>query len=127
MNMLAADAIGDWLLPIADDDVLLPGCLETLVGVAWDYDVVYPIPMVWGEDGSQFRGDPPGIPAVALIRKSAWDDMGGYNLDLSETEDRDLWIRMMGRDKKFFRYEQSPTWIYRFHGGNKSRNMGVAS
>lgn len=127
MNALAALARGEWLFPIADDDLMLPGCLKALVEVSWDYDVVHSGPMVWGEDGAQFQGDPPGIPAVALIRKSTWDEMGGYNIELGETEDRDLWMRMMQQDKKFFRYDASPTWIYRFHGGNKSRNSGQAS
>ncbi len=31
MNMLAAVAEGEWLLPLADDDLLLPGALEVLL------------------------------------------------------------------------------------------------
>lgn len=127
MNALAAEARGEWLFPIADDDLMLPGCLGALVEVAWDYDVVYSTPLVWGEDGAQFRGDPPGIPAVALIRRRAWEEMGGYNPQLGETEDRDLWERMQQQAKTFCRYEAAPTWVYRFHGGNKSRNHGRAS
>jgi len=31
MNRAAANAKGEWILPLADDDLLLPGCLETLL------------------------------------------------------------------------------------------------
>ena len=30
------------------------------------------------------------------------------------------------KDVEFVRYDETPTWIYRFHTGNKSRHNGVA-
>ena len=120
-NAAVAKAKGKWLLPLADDDLLFPGCLEALLSVSEGWDVVYPIPVVWGELPNQFCGEPPNIPATALIRMEAWRSVGGYNAGLPNREDNDLWSRMLGQSKRFLRYDASPTWLYRFHGENKSR------
>jgi glycosyltransferase involved in cell wall biosynthesis len=121
MNEAARQAKGEWLLPLADDDLLLPGCIQALVLVAADADVVYPVPLVWGEAADQFCGKPPDIPSLALIRAESWRKIGGYGAGLKNREDNNLWMRMMGQSQRFVRYDQSPTWVYRFHGSNKSR------
>ena len=126
-NHAATLAKGEWLFPLADDDLLLPGALEQMLAVSEGYDVVYSPPLVWGEPPSQFHGTPPGIPSSALIRTDAWRHVGGYNPNLVCREDLDLWERMLGRSKRFVCYDKSPTWVYRFHRlpdgtpGNKSR------
>jgi hypothetical protein len=121
MNHLAGQAQGDWLFLLADDDLLLPRCLDTHLGVSAEADVVYAPPLVWGEDATQFHQSPPGIPAVALIRAEFWRRLGGYAPDATHMEDRDLWCRALERQARFVRADQAPTWIYRFWGGNKSR------
>src|SRR5689334_4968228 len=68
INRVARKARGEWLFVLADDDLLLPGCLQTHLDASEDADVVYAPPLVWGEDPVQFHRTPPGIPAVALIR-----------------------------------------------------------
>jgi glycosyltransferase involved in cell wall biosynthesis len=127
MNELADNARGEWLLPLADDDLLLPGCFKTLLEHADSGDVIYPPPIVTGiENPWWFFGEPPAIPSFALIRKQLWDDIGGYDDEWNREEDRRFWTRALERQARFVRVD-TPTWIYRHHGGNKSFNNGVAS
>lgn len=128
VNKLAAEARADRLLILADDDILLPRCLELLVEAWPDVGpIVYPVPMVWGEGAGTFLGDPPHIPSLALIPTRIWRQLGGYNESLSQVEDGDFFYRAMQADTVFIRFDQEPTWIYRFWTaedgtrGNKSR------
>lgn len=58
------------------------------------------------------------IPSTCLIRKELWHGLGGYSG--AHTEDRFLYERAMKAEARFTRIEE-PTWVYRFHGQNKSR------
>ena len=128
MNRLAASATGEWLLPLADDDLLLPGCVATLLEYADEGDIVYPLPLVWGQPAEWFTQAPPVIPSFALIRRDLWNELGGYDESRIREEDRDLWIKALGVGARFVRADESPTWVYRLgHGGNKSFNAGVAA
>lgn len=128
MNGLAAVAVGEWLLPLADDDLILPGCIAELIGHSEAADVVYPPPCVWGQPAEWFTQAPPVIPSFALIRASLWRELGGYDEGRVREEDRDLWIRALAAGARFVRADAAPTWVYRLgHGGNKSFNAGVAS
>lgn len=121
VNRLAEQARGEWLFLLADDDLILPRCLDTHLGVAAEADVVYAPPLVWGEPPDQFCQPPPGIPSTALIRTALWKRLGGYTPEATHLEDRDLWCRAMEKQARFVRADQAPTWVYRFHGSNKSR------
>ncbi len=133
-NRAALLANGKWLLPIADDDLLLPGALKTLLAAAeecgrdgFPADVVYSPPLVTGnEDRWWFFQEPPVIPAVALIRTDLWSELGGYDESLGREEDRDLWTRALAAGARFARVDD-PCWVYRQHAGNKSFNAGVAA
>ncbi len=128
MNELAEHAQGDWILPLADDDLLLPGCLEVLTKASNGGDIIYSPPLVWGvENPWWFFDEPPKIPSFALIRADLWRELGGYDHDWNREEDRRLWERALAAGAKFVRASDSPTWVYRFHGGNKSFNNGVAT
>lgn len=128
MNGLAKRAQGEWLLPLADDDLILPDCVATLVEHVNDADVIYPPPLVWGQPQEWFTQAPPVIPSFALIRRSLWMDLGGYDETLIREEDRDMWIKAMAAGARFVRADSRPTWVYRLgHGGNKSFNEGVAA
>lgn len=121
VNTLARAARGEWLFLVADDDLLLPGCLQAHLRVSATSDIVYCPPLVWGEDHHQFWGGPPMIPSTCLIRKNLWMKLGGYDESARHTEDRFLFERAMKEDARFTRIEE-PTWVYRLgHGGNKSR------
>ncbi len=120
MNKLAENAHGDWVIPLADDDLLLPGCVELLLAHSADADVVYAAPLVTGnEDRWWFFQDPPAIPSFGLIRKSLWDKLGGYDESLKREEDRNLWIGALEAGAVFKRIDD-PCWVYRQHAGNKS-------
>ena len=123
MNALAAQAHGEYLFPLADDDFMLPWCLENHVDLAekTGAGIVYSPPVVYGEPPDAFWGEPPGIPAPVLIRADLWSALGGYDPKLKEREDRDLFIKAKHRGVVFAKLPYPPTWVYRFHGGNKSR------
>ena len=120
MNRLADEAAGWWLLPLADDDLLLPGCLSHLLFESDDADIVYAPPLVTGnEDRWWFFQEPPAIPSFALIRRELWNELGGYDESLVREEDRDLWVKAIEVGARFHRVDE-PCWVYRQHAGNKS-------
>lgn len=118
MNRLANRAMtskwpADWLLPLADDDLLLPGALASLLAASDEADVVYSPPLVTGnEDRWWFFQAPPVIPSCALIRASLWRDLGGYDESLKREEDRDLWVKALAAEARFVRVDDAQ-WIYR--------------
>lgn len=120
-NRMVAEATGEWLFPLADDDLALPRCLELLMAASDNADVVYSPPLVWGlHDPWWFFQAPPAIPATALIRKSLWLELGGYDESVRREEDRGLWTRAVEAGARFVRVDSEPTWVYRLHGQNKS-------
>lgn len=121
-NRMVEQAKGEWLFLLADDDLMLPGCLATHLEHSTNADIVYAPPLVWGlHDPWWFFQAPPAIPATALIRKSLWLELGGYDESARREEDRKLWIKAVDAGARFVRAEGSPTWVYRLnHGGNKS-------
>lgn len=130
VNFLAEQAKGEWLLPLADDDLLTPGCIETLYARRDEGDVIYSPPLVWANAELHFFGDPPFIPATALIRTALWRELGGYE-NVSREEDRSFWRKAVEHRAVFVRADSSPTWIYRFHQRgsghqNKSYHGGKA-
>lgn len=127
VNRLAEKAEGEWLLIVADDDLILPRCLEVLLEFGDDADVVYSPPLVWGNNSPHFFGQPPYIPSFGLIYMDLWREIGGYREDAVREEDRKFWIEALRLGAKFVRADLEPTWVYRFHGGNKSYHQGVAS
>lgn len=127
VNKLAKRAKGEWLLIVADDDLLLPRALELLLSVSADADIVYAPPLVWGSNSPHYFQKPPYIPSFALIYKDLWDEIGGYREDAIREEDRKFWIEAMRLDAKFVRYDAEPTWVYRLHAGSKSYRDGVAA
>ena len=120
VNSLVRRAKGEWLIPLADDDLLLPGALETLLAHSTDADIVYSPPLVTGnEDRWWFYQAPPLIPSTALIRDDLWRTLGGYDETLSREEDRNLWVKAVAYGARFVRVDE-PTWVYRQHSANKS-------
>lgn len=124
VNQLAKAAQGDWLLILADDDLLQPDCLTLHLAASADTHFVYSPPLVEGEPPETFHGDPPAIPSLSLILKEVWDHLQGYDETLTCREDRNLYERALELGYRFKRIPEQ-TWTYRFHenigGGNKSR------
>jgi glycosyltransferase involved in cell wall biosynthesis len=122
MNALAREARAKWLFLLADDDMLLPGCLAAHLAASEGCDIVYSPPLVDGEPEPPFHGDPPGIPATALISRNLWNFLGGYDVERAQCEDLDFFDRALVAGAVFRRIPEQ-TWIYRLGhpGGNKSR------
>lgn len=123
-------ARGDWIAPLDDDDVFLSNHLATLAGYAPDADIVYSFCRVEGRDGwnpnRTFDADALRegnfIPATALIRASLLRDLGGWP-DSADSpngwEDYALWLKALDAGARFV-CAPSVTWVYRFHGRNKT-------
>lgn len=131
VNRLVHAARGEWLYILADDDLMLPHCLETHLAHAGMAEIVYSEPRVEGESWGRIGNiDPEEMlrggatpPASALIRVSFWRQLGGYRggrFDTGVPEDRDFWIRSARAGARFV-YVPEVTKVYRFHGGNQSR------
>lgn len=127
VNRLVAEASGEWLFPLADDDLMLPRCLELLTAHAEEGDIIYSPPLVWGRPTEWFTQAPPAIPATALIKRDLWLELGGYDESAVREEDRKMWIKAVNAGCRFVRVDTDPTWVYRHHAGNKSFNEGRAS
>lgn len=126
-NRLAGEARGEWLFVLADDDLMLPGCLRQHLDHCPAADIVYAPPLVWGWPGplDHFMQEPPFIPAPVLIRAELWERLGGYDQDWHREEDRRLYQRAVAAGARFVRAETEPTWIYRFHQDNKSLRLAA--
>lgn len=122
VNRLAWQTDAEWLMILADDDLMLPGCLAAHMLAQYDADVVYSPPLVWGRpDVQHFHGEPPAIPSLSLIRMNLWRSLSGYDENLKHMEDRDFYTRALQVGARFRRVDHTPTWVYRFHGENKSQ------
>lgn len=121
INELGKAALGDWVLPFDDDDLMLPSLLSKLVEASGQADIVYAPPLVDGEGPDGFRAEPPNIPTPALVSLEVWRTLGGYDPRLEAQEDMDFFRRAMEIGAVFRRVSDN-LWVYRIgHGGNKSR------
>jgi len=121
LNEMATATDCEWLHPLADDDLLLPDHLETHAGFYQDADVVYSYCRVEGRDWSPnapFDAASLHIPAVASIRRSLWELVGGWG-DETRAEDHVFWRKCVDAGGRFACVPRE-TWVYRFHGHNKS-------
>jgi glycosyltransferase involved in cell wall biosynthesis len=126
LNRLISAADTEWIAPLADDDLLYPHYIESLLSNAEDADMIYP----WCEVTGTRNGWNPNslldikrlksdnyIPATVLIRKSAWEKVGGYPEVVCE--DHAMWIKLIEADLKI-KCLPEILWQYRFHGRNIS-------
>lgn len=126
LNRLLAEATGDWVMVLDDDDLLLPHHLATVTADLDRYDVVYTLPEVRGGTFSQYHAPWDATRLVlrnivshtALMRASLVRDVGGWRP--VRVFDWDLFRRLeqAGAD---FRQLRQVTWVYRLHGSNWSQ------
>lgn len=123
-NQLAAQATTEWLLPLDDDDLLDPDCVQTLLAHSEGADIVYPWCRVEGRDDfwivnklwhpeSLFIQN--YIPCTALIRASFFRMLGGYKTE--PLEDWMLWQRAVLHGARV-KCVPEVLWTYRFLGQN---------
>jgi len=126
LNKLISAADTEWIAPLADDDLLYPNYIEELVHNAGDADMVYP----WCEVTGTRNGWNPNatldierlkqsnyIPATVLLRRSAWEQLGGYPEVVCE--DHAMWVKMIDAGMQI-KCVPKILWQYRFHGRNIS-------
>ena len=129
-NRLVSLAETEWVLPLDDDDLLDPDCVQLLVDHAGaDVDVVYPWCRVEGKnDWCPNRLYNPDsllrynyIPVTALIRKTLHETIGGYRT-METGEDWDYWLRALGAGA-VFKCVPEVCWTYRILASGESRNQ----
>lgn len=125
LNRTAVPAASEFLAILADDDLLDPHHLERLMAASDGADVVYSWCRTVGRGGwtPNEHFDPVRlrqynyIPATALIRASAFWEVGGFPDE--PLEDYGLWLRLLDWGARFVCVPEI-TWTYRFLGGNKT-------
>ncbi len=126
LNTLIDAAKTEWVAPLADDDLFYPQYIEKLLTNAGDADMIYP----WCEVTGTRNGWNPNslldierlkednyIPATVLLRKSAWEKLGGYPEVVCE--DHAMWLKMIEANMQI-KCLPEILWQYRFHGKNIS-------
>lgn len=144
-NRAVAAARADWIIPLADDDVLETTFVERLVEAAGnDADVVYSFCRVESRDpvlAQQFVEtlginrepfDPVAlrernyVPSTALIHRELWLDLGGYRSSESGLEDWDFWVRALDAGA-VFRLVPDALWVYRWGHGEGNASLKEAT
>ena len=135
-NRVLQEARGKYIAVCDADDLMLPGCLQRLVGVleqnpraAWVYaDRLGVLPSGLPEkdyparrpDGrTEFRFNVIAH-AGALIRREAMEEAGGYNESLLSTEDYDLALKI-ARRWKILALPGETHYLWRRHWKSASR------
>ena len=126
INQLAAFAHGEWLLPLADDDLILPRCLYSLLERSAEGDIIYSPPLVSRNGSQHFFGAPRRSPRSRSSAASCGSSSGATTSRARREEDRKMWKKAMEVGATFVRVDE-PLWVYRFHQGNKSYHGGRAS
>lgn len=126
LNIMFRSIETEWAAPLADDDIFYPQYIERLIAEAGDADMVYPWCRVTGTregwiPNAHFDADTLRvsnyIPATVLIRKSAWEKVGGYPEVVCE--DHAMWLKLLDAGLKI-KCVPEILWEYRFHGRNIS-------
>ena len=134
-NRLAAASDADWLLPLDDDDLIDPDCVEQLLASAQGADVVVPWCRVEDHDPTLEPWTPNRlfrpetmllynyVPVTSLVRAELWRDVGG--MPTGQVEDWRFWLRCLAEGARF-RVVSEVCWTYR-RGLSGSRNEWAAA
>ncbi len=125
-NQLVQAVETEWILPLDDDDLLDPDCIETLLDRAGDAEIVYPWVRCDPEDAPMSMivnklFDPHAlfrlnfIPCTAFIKTDVFRMLGGYRQE--QLEDWRLWQRAWLHGVRF-KCVPEVLWTYRFQGQN---------
>lgn len=134
------EANGEYLVFLDADDILKPNMirqsLETLGKLGSEFSLVAHLPELINEKGDLIDrswGRFPKVdievtcldlmiqnrfPPTVLARKQVFKEVGGFDLELKASEDRDMWVRI-ARRFRIFRLNE-PLSLSRRHGSNMS-------
>jgi len=146
-NIGAEMALGEWLLFLDADDLLLPDAVESLLESAQrqSASVAYGQVIERSAPGGKDRingfdyiaGDPPhralnglyrGViitPGSAIVRKSLHERIGGFVTGFEPMEDRDYWLKcgLLERNAYCDRPVLDKTWRPSSHGSQHSKRI----
>jgi hypothetical protein len=119
-----------WLAFVDDDDVLKPEHLATLVAASEGADVVYSdcteegFTKTWNTREFNYAEIKAAnyIPVTALMRRSIFESIGGFQSEPYPGEDQHLWLRAALAGARF-RYVPRTTWTYRKHPQHRFQSM----
>ncbi|WP_158322806.1 Hint domain-containing protein, partial [Acidisphaera rubrifaciens] len=122
-----------FVLPLDADNRLFPRCVEACRRALQDSGAAFAYPTIleFGEKSGTFGGEPFApmrlaagnfIDAMALVRKSGWAAVGGYDHVRTGWEDYDLWCRMAERGL-WGRPVADILAEYRVHGASMLRTL----
>lgn len=105
-NRAVAEAESLFVLPLDADNKLGPDCAEKLLAALENSPAAFAYPLIhqFGEAIGQMGYHPWNplllscgnfIDAMALVNKSAWSDVGGYEPERSGWEDYEFWCRLV--------------------------------
>ncbi|MBV8517690.1 MAG: glycosyltransferase [Acidobacteria bacterium] len=119
----------DYVLPLDADNRVLPGFVDDAIALL-DADpaagVVYGDRREFGTRSGDVTVPELALPrmlwsnyidACAVIRRTVWNDAGGYDVALREWEDWDFWLRAAQRGWRFARIPR-PVFEYRVRPGS---------
>lgn len=142
-NRALHEATGDWVAFLDHDDLILPEKLEkqlTMIKANPNLVVVYSTFTYLYSDGSTkeipvfparklwpaLRYRTPILPSTSIIRRSALEEIGGFDMDprLRMIDDWDMWFRMVRRysSDAFQEIPESLT-MYRWWENNASKSF----
>jgi len=122
------NSTGEYILPLDADDTILPEYIETCVNILKSDKKISPVYCdtihIGQLQGVEKRPEwsierliqGPFIVNCSMFHKKAFDDCGGYDVELKGWEDYDMWIRM-GLSGYVGKRIQKPLFIY-FHHEN---------
>jgi len=130
-NAAIRQATTSHILPLDADDVLLPTCVETLLGAS-RHAIVRSVTRLFGEEeGTWILPGPTDLaaqiqmnraPACSLFPRPAWERIGGYDEEMVHGyEDWDFGVRMLHAGYPIETVE-TVQWCYRKHGPSLVRH-----
>lgn len=135
-NGIAA-ALGEYIMPLDADNKIRPMYIEKAIAVLDsqpEIGVVYGKSVYFGEvKGGHYSGEPFDpmrlywanyIDALAVLRKSAWEQAGGYDINIPVTgiEDWDLWMTLY-ENKVGFHFIDEVLFDYRVVPGSMRSHL----
>lgn len=139
-NRAIAEATGNFIVWLADDDILLPAALQYYAAYLEKIptvDLLYCNLKTFSEmedtngsiDGVDWYGKNEAALAFLMkgspitdggcaIRRSVYDEIGGYNEKFKRAQDYEFWARLIQSQKYVLKHVPKYLYLYRFHETN---------